>query len=350
MITFTQDALKSVASSFLIDAQIEEDLSQQLPFQLKKQAGLYLVVIERLHFVVLSAQNPELLAANNFLHLKRIAGRFTLPLIVVTTAVSTDLKSMVKQLQGGVIVPGRFTMLPALLIQQDVDEIPSQVSRVDTEKSFGIIPSYLICYYFAGRFSQGFNSAEIMSVLGVSKMAVSRAVKEMKANGIIEEQGTGRRIRFCFSADRKSLWNQHRHRITALSTGFVAVNKSRLPPITLFHSGESALASFTLLSPPRLPAMGTCMSNEQRFQRPVTPATLNGDYFFKIMNILSAISCDERDQKNNLLLQVFPYNPLTENGMVNKVFLIFSRFNKADIRVKTSSLELETEVFNNLKH
>lgn len=344
-----QDALKYVNSSFLIDTEIEKNVSDELPFQLKKRAELYLVDIEGREFLVLASDDPDVLSANNFLHVKKIENRFSRPLIIVTTEVNPELKAVVKQLKGGLIIPGRYTILPALLIHREVNEIPYRSNWVDTEKSFGIIPSYLICYYFSDYFSNGFSSADIIKILGISKMAVSRAVKDLVANQIIREKGSGRNMNYFFTYSRKSLWNHHRHRISMLSTGFVGVKKKHLPPTELFSTGESALSKYTLLSSPGTPNMGICMTNDERYMRPITPATINGDYFFKIMKILSDNKYEERRTDHDVMLQVFPYKPLINNGVINKVFLIFSRLNIADIRLKSSLLELETDVYNGLK-
>ncbi|MFJ3459396.1 hypothetical protein ACIPMZ_20955 [Scandinavium goeteborgense] len=348
---FVLDALKFVSSTFMLEATLEKDISEELPFQLRNKATLCFVKIEERDFVMIASEDRDVLLSNNALHIKRIEGRYNLPLIiVVATDAGQELRRLVKQLHGGLVVPWKFATLPSLLIHSAVAEIAPPINRVDTEKPYGIIPSFLICYYFAGYFDNGFSSIDVMDILGISKMAVSRAVKEMTNSKLIKPIESGRSKQFHFTDSRKGLWNNQRHRISPLSTGSIAVKKSRLPVADLFTCGESALSRYTLLGSPAKPSLGLCMTNDDRYMRPITPATIEGDYFFKIMKIISDDYYEGQASETDATLQIFPYNPLITNGFLDMVFLAFTRINKNDIRVKSSFFELETTIYNNLKN
>ncbi|SXG02987.1 Uncharacterised protein [Klebsiella variicola] len=342
------EALKFVSSMFMLEALPETDISEELPFQLKKSTTLCLVKIEGGDFLMLATDDTDTLLSNNALHLRRVADKYESPLIIVTSEGSPELRKWAKVVQCGLIVPWRYSILPSLLIHSDVAEIPRASVRVDTEKPYGIIPSYLICYYFAGYFSHGFNSGDLMDILGVSKMAVSRAVKEMVGNNLIQPEGHGRSVQYHFTNTRKGLWHNQRHRISPLSTGSVPVRQHHLPPAELFRCGESALSKYTLLSPPSKPSLGLCMSNDDRYMRPINSATIDGDYFFKIMKVISDNPSHELSADYDATLQIFPYKPLITDGFVDSVFLAFTRMNKHEIRVKSAFLDLETSIYNNL--
>ena len=51
---------------------------------------------------------------------------------------------------------------------------------------------------------------------------------------------------------------------------------------------------------------------------------------------------------NEVMVQIFPYPPLVENNSLNKVFLVLSKFNKYDIRVRASYAELEDMIYKEL--
>lgn len=342
------DALKYIESSFLIDTKILQEIDEYLPFQLRKSATLCIVSIDDREFMVLTVEDPELLVSNNFVHLKRLEAKSDLSFIVVTSKLTFELKNISKQLKNGLIIPGRYVSMPSLMLQSESKDVISD-RWVDTESSYGIIPSYLLTYYLSGYFDDGFNSLDILELLGVSKMAFSRAVKELLSHKLISETSSGRSSHFRFTESRKRVWNHYRHRVSPLSTGFVPVRNETLKAAEVFFSGESALSKYTLLGSPSRPFLGKCLTDKDRYMRPITPATMKGDYFFKILNVLDDAEYYHTLIEGFSMLQVFPYQPAIQKDALNKVFLLFSRFNTTDLRVKSSYNELEDQVYSYLK-
>lgn len=342
--TLIDDAIEYLSASFFIVLHIMDDVSEYLPFQIKGKSAAYIAGIEDAKFLVLVSEKESVLSANNYLNIKRLRDKFGLSVILVLKYVSEDARKYAFLNKIGLIIPFRFSYLPSLYIHREVNEIIEKPTYVDTEKEYGVIPSYLLAYYLSGMFDNGFSSNDVINLLGVSKMAVSRATKELLAQGFIIEKSKGRGRNYFFSKRRKEIWSHYKNRITSLSTGFVTVSLSKLKSSEIFFSGESALSKYTFISPPLVGQYGVCMSGNDRYMRPITPATINGDYFFKILDLLHS-----NVNSNDLVqLQVFPYHPMIVDGFLSKVFLVLSRFNKNDVRVKSSFLELETEVFNEL--
>nr|WP_310616095.1 hypothetical protein [Pantoea cypripedii] len=342
------DALRYIESSFLIDTKILQEIDENLPFQLRKSAALCIVSIDERKFTVLTVEDPALLVSNNFVHLKRLEAKSDLPLILVTSELTFELKNISKQLKNGLVIPGRYVSMPSLMLQSESQKvIPDR--WVDTENSYGIIPSYLLTYYLSDYFDDGFNSSYIMELLGISKMAFSRAVKELLSHKLISETSYGRGSHFQFTESRKKIWNHYRHRVSPLSTGFVPVRNETIKAAEIFLSGESALSKYTLLGSPSRPFLGKCLTDKDRYMRPITPATMKGDYFFKMLNILDDAEYYHAHIEGFAMLQIFPYQPVIQNDALNKTFLLFSRFNTTDLRVKSSYNELEEQVYSNLK-
>lgn len=338
------DAIQYLSKSFFIVLSILDDVSEYLPFQIKGKSSAYIANIEDVKFLVVAAEKESVLSANNFLHIKRIASKFDLPIILIFKDVSEQSRKYAFINQIGIIVPFKFSFLPSLFIHREVNEISERPVYVDTEREYGVIPSYLLSYYLSGMFDKGFTSNDIINLLGVSKMAVSRATKELVTQNIIDETPDGRGRRYFFSKRRTDIWNHYKNRITSLSTGFVTVSYSKLKAKDVFFSGETALSKYTFISAPLVGQYGACLNGSDRYLRPITPATIEGDYFFKILDLLHP-----NVHANDLVqLQIFPYKPLIVDGYLSKVFLALSRFNKNDVRVKSSFLELETEIYNEL--
>ncbi|MCE9872397.1 hypothetical protein LZ667_13495 [Hafnia alvei] len=349
MTSLITEALKYLSSSFLMDTSIEVNIDNDLPFQIKGKVSASIVRMDGGKFLFLTTDKLSILEENNYLNIKKTQSRFDFPVVIVTREMTANLKRAIKLLKVGLIVPGTFSYIPTLFIHREVNEIEFDKKRVDTEKPFGIIPSYIISYYLTGFFDEGFTSSDIINILGVSKMAVSRAVKELTSHELIIEESEGRSRLLYFSIGRKNIWNHHRHRISPLSTGFISVEKSKISHKKYFKTAESALAKYSLMNPPSIDYFGLCLENNERYMRPITPATIDGDYFFKIMGLWGN---DEQENyhNNNVMLQIFPYNPCIQNGFLDKVFLILSRFNKNDVRVKAQLLELETEMYNSFSN
>lgn len=107
---FVLDALKFVSSTFMLEAYVESDISEELPFQLRNKATLCIVRLESRDFVLIAVEEPAVLQSNNALHVRRVAERYNLALIIVTSRERLALIELAKQLHGGLVVPGRYAV------------------------------------------------------------------------------------------------------------------------------------------------------------------------------------------------------------------------------------------------
>ncbi|MDH2712067.1 hypothetical protein QDY64_22085 [Klebsiella quasipneumoniae] len=342
------DALKSLKSIFFVETTEEDNVNDTLPFQLKNKADSRLVRIDDSPFIFISIKNEDVFAANNFLLMKRLVASSVYPIVLVSSHLSRDFRKMLRSLSIGWVIPEEQSFIPSLFIYNASNEIKEKKPTVDTEKQFGLIPSYIIAHYLSGTLSNTFTSSDIMNLFGVSKMAASRTINDLNNQGVVKELVGGKSRVLKFSYSPKYFWRHYRHRLSSLSTGFLPISLYYIGKLDLFLSGESALASYTLLSPPTIEHLGICMTMRDRYLRPITPATLDGDYLFNAMGILDDDIFENLDSKNYKMVQIFPYKPAIKNGVVDKVFLTLSRFNKNDLRSRSSFFELETEVFNQL--
>lgn len=342
------EAVAYIESTFFLTPQIIDDISTELPFQIKNKSSAYVVEINNNLFLLLCVDDIQDIESNNFLHLKRIYAKHQLPIVIVAKYIKESSMKKISAIGMGWIVPGSFLLIPSLLVHKGANDFKESFQFIDKEKNFGIIPSYLIAYYLAGKYSSFFNSSDVITTFSVSKMAASRTLNELINNGIIESFERSRGNDFRFSMNRREVWDRYRNRISPLSTGFLPVYKYKLSGLDTFDSGESALAEYSLLSSPKYQHLGVCLKEEDRYMRPITPATINGDYFFKIMDFLDDKEKLSTVDRNEVMVQIFPYPPLVENNSLNKVFLVLSKFNKYDIRVRASYAELEDMIYKEL--
>ncbi|WP_454123272.1 hypothetical protein [Kosakonia sp. Marseille-Q7440] len=342
------DAMEYLSSSFLVETEVRQGIEDILPFQIRQKASAYIIRIEGTDFLCIASDKLSVLTSNNFLYIRKIVSKIDLPVIIISEELDFETRRMIKKIGGGWIIPNKYSFISSLFIHKEANELKEKNITVDNEKKFGVIPSYLMAYYLCGYFDYEFVSFDIIDTLKVSKMAVSRAIKELIERNIIVETSEGKLRSFEFSCDRQTLWNRHRNNIAELSTGFIPVKNGKIKKLDTFLTGESALSKYTLISPPFYQQLGVSMSDTDRYMRPITPATIEGDYFFKALSLLEETG--EHVSDDICLLQIFPYAPVVNNGYLDKIFLSLSRVNKKEIRVKSSYFELETDIFQNLKN
>ncbi|EKZ9428756.1 hypothetical protein RH868_004548 [Salmonella enterica] len=340
-------ALNELSTVFLLRFEMVHDFTEELPFQLKKAATAYILRIEGRELLFISCPKLSYINANNFLNLRRLIDKINIPVVVVLKTIDSQSKSFLKNNNVGWVVPGRASYIPSMLMNYTSVDKSNDKNLNKANKSFGVIPSYIIAYYLSYDLPLSFSAADLVLKMDVSKMAISRALKELLAESIIEEVNDFKPKVYTFCIERKILWLKYRERISSLSTGFMAVSAKKISEYEVFPAGESALSMYSDMLSPNQPQVGVCMGHLDRYLRPITPATIDGDYLFKSMGFIE-YNQDVGDGEM-VLLQIFPYKVVLEGFYLNRIFLALSRFNKNDLRIKSTFLELETDIVNSFK-
>lgn len=341
------EALNELSSAFLLRCELVYDFTDSLPFQLKRVATAYVINIEGSEFLFLSCSELSMININNYLNLRRVKDKANLPIVVVLKAIDLETKRFFKVNNIGWIVPGRSSYIPSLLMNYTALNKNEFHDISESNKPFGIIPSYLIAYYLSCDLPLNFSAADLVHKMDVSKMAISRALKELLSANIIQEVNSLKPKVYEFCIERKTLWLKYRDRISSLSTSFMPILVEKTVGYDVFPAGESALSYYSEMLPPNQVQIGVCMGHLDRYLRPITPATIDGDYFFKSMGFLEENHSVTDDGR--VLLQIFPYKVVLEDIYLNKIFLALSKTNKNDLRVKSTFLELETDIVNTFK-
>lgn len=341
------EALNELSTAFLLRFEVVDDFTDSLPFQLKKVATAYVLNIEGAELLFISCSKLSMINTNNFLNLRRVKDKINIPVVVVLKAIDSETKVFFRKNNIGWVVPGRFSYIPSLLMNYTSLSNNNAHDLSGSNKPFGIIPSYLIAYYLSDDLPLSFSAADLVNKMEVSKMAISRALKELLSVNLIQEVNNVKPKIYEFCIERKLLWLKYRDRISSLSTSFMPVPVKKTHGHDVFPAGESALSMYSEMLPPNQAQIGVCMGYRDRILRPITPATIDGEYFFKSMGFLDDNN-DFGDDKS-VLLQIFPYKIVLEDYYLNKIFLALSRSNQNDLRVRSTFLELETEIVNNFK-
>ncbi|KLF28681.1 hypothetical protein YA29_16485 [Klebsiella aerogenes] len=349
MKTFLDDALNELANAFIVRIEHRRDVTEKLPFQLKKVATADTLMLEGRSFLVVACLKSAVLTANNFLLIRRLADRFNLPIIFALKSIDNGMMSYLHHKGYGWIVPGKASFIPSILVNYSPIDRISNYTLDKNRKSFGIIPSYILAYYLSDDLPGLFSSTDLIQKFDVSKMAISRALKELYTHDLIQEVNGTRPKLFEFCVDKRTLWSKYKDRISSLSTIFITVKLEKIQDLYLFAAGESALSLYTDINPPQQEQVGTFLNLDDRLSlKTITPATMEGDYFFKNMGLYEDIY-NGHVKEDKVNLQIFPYKPVLEGNSLNKIFLALSRFDKSDTRVNSCFIELETDIINGFK-
>lgn len=338
------EALNELSRAFLLRFELVYDFTDSLPFQLKRVATACVINIEGSELLFISCSELSMININNFLNLRRVKDKANLPIVVVLKAIDSETKHFLKVNNIGWVVPGRSSYIPSLFMNYTAINKYEVHDISESNKPFGIIPSYLIAYYLSSDLPFNFSAADLVHKMDVSKMAISRALKELLYANIIQEVNSLKPKVYEFCIERKTLWLKFRDRISSLSTNFMPILLDKTLVFKTFPAGESALSFYSEMLPPNQAQIGVCMGHLDRYLRPITPATIDGDYFFKSMGFVEENHSVADGDK--VLLQIFPYKVVLEDYYLNKIFLALSKSNKNDLRVKSNFLELETDIVN----
>ncbi|MRF57623.1 hypothetical protein [Citrobacter portucalensis] len=355
-----EDAFNDLSKAFFLRAEVLRDVTDMLPFQLRKVAVAAEVSLDGRNLLFIASSKLSAISANNFLNIRRVVDVFDIPVVVVASNIDHETMAFFKHNHIGCIVPGKVSYIPSLLMNYNNINSDMDYKMVGNDKPFSIISSYILAYHLSGELPRFFNSLYLVEIFDVSKMAISRALNELLSQEIIYEIGNTRPKVFEFSIDRKLLWLKYKHRISSLSTSFIPVQTYKLEKYHFFVSGESALSIYSDMLPPDQKQIGIYLSAEDRRSKPITPATIESSYFFKELGFWDGVNSALFQSEKIAFLQIFPYLPVLKKselnkdtyntGVLNKVFLALSKFNKSDVRIRSSFIELETEIMNEFKY
>ena len=87
------EAIAYIKSTFFLTPQIRDDISTELPFQIKNKSSAYVVEINNNFFLFLCVDDIQHVESNNFLYLKRIYAKHQLPIVIVAKYIEEDIRN-----------------------------------------------------------------------------------------------------------------------------------------------------------------------------------------------------------------------------------------------------------------
>lgn len=177
---------------------------------------------------------------------------------------------------------------------------------------------YLL-YYVKGQSISKYIAAE---ALGLNRMDVTRASRQLEAMGLIRNERKGREVWMSTCGVGRGLWLDAKGHMIDPVRKEVTVTRTSLPK-PVFASGETALSGQTMLAPPRIPVYA-CKNDTSRM---------------KTIEIIDPRWTEEE----YVTLQIWKYDPapFASDGCVDPISLLCSIKYDGDERLQEAIGELD---------
>ncbi len=305
-----------------------------LPFFLHDHYDFYKLNLLEKEFVVLAKKNGEELTPAKILkHTQLVSDKLQLQAIFLGESLSSFNRQRLIAYKAPFIIPDNQMYLPDMAIDLKEHFIKT---RSKTE-SLGPAAQVVVLYILLNPNVDAVTPKELAERLDYSPMTMSRAVDEIEIAGLADVSSEGRRRMVQFKKNRRQLWD------AALPYLKTPVRKrlwvKGLKNLGLLIAGESALARYSMLTPPKQPVYAILAKDWKNIQKrhaletvpypeePVTQISLFGD---------------NTQQAPISQLELWRYNPqmLSTEKTVDPFSLYLSLKETEDERIESALAEM----------
>jgi len=233
---------------------IEVDLSalkktKSLPFFLLDQYAFYSLRLLDKDFVVLIANNEEeSTPAKIRKHFDVVNDKIGTTAVFLCSALTTFNRKRLIEYKVPFIVPENQMYLPDLAI--DLREHFIQARSTPTLLS--PVTQAVVIYAITRGLSEPITPKALTEKLGYTKMSMSRAIDEIEESGLAEVKIRGKNRLVHFNLDRQKLWEKSKPFLQSPVKKMVWL-KSNKKTSSFHEAGLTALAGYSMLSPPKIP-------------------------------------------------------------------------------------------------
>jgi DNA-binding MarR family transcriptional regulator len=290
-----------------------------LPFFLNDQYDFYTLNLLAKEFAVLAAKNnDDLTPAKIQKHIHIVSEKLQLQAIFLGESLSSFNRQRLIAYKVPFIIPDNQMYLPDLAIDLKEHFVKAK-SKI---KSLGPAAQVVVLYMLLNLDVDAVTPKELADRLDYSTMTMSRAVDEIEAAGLADVSLDGKRRVAQFEKNRRQLWE------TALPYMKTPVRKrlwvSGLRDHELLMAGEAALASHSMLSPPK---------------QSIYAISSKG---WKLLQAEMSVEVPPDPEEAQFQLEIWRYDPqvLTEAETVDPLSLYLSLKETEDERVESALAEM----------
>lgn len=168
---------------------------------------------------------------------------------LVAGHLSPYMRGRLVELGQPFVIPGRQLFWPAL----GSAETTQRTRRLPPEAVKQLSPAaqQLLIALLLGRLPTPTTVSDAAQALGYTAMSVSRAIKALEGNGLIESYARGRERAFALSDAPRATWERALPMLRTPVLRSIRILRSALPAWVATQAGESALAALTDLGAPQ---------------------------------------------------------------------------------------------------
>lgn len=292
-----------------------EPVDIDMPIYIRGLYDLYKLTLIQNEYIVLKQKHEIPKMANLKKHIEIVSKLSELPIILCSETITPLLRSNLIKNKIQFIIPGKQLFIPYSGIVLNERYTPIYEKR-ERFSAIGQLLFIALCY---NRELANNSYTQIAIQLGIDKMSVSRATRELHDFGIINVIKTGNAKFIELDADGKELFNKGKSfLITPVQKTILTYEDNLKAKIT---SGLSALSSLTMLS-----------ENTKTFAAKKTTR-----------NNIEELSAEYKDEDGVCRLELWKYTPelFAADGIVDFISLYASLMDIQDERVQIALDEME---------
>jgi DNA-binding MarR family transcriptional regulator len=290
-----------------------------LPFFLNDQYDFYRLNLLEKEFAVLAAKNnDDLTPAKIQKHIQIVSEKLQLQAIFLGQSLSSFNRQRLIAYKVPFIIPDNQMYLPDLAIDLKEHFVKAR-SKI---KSLGPAAQVVVLYLLLNPDVDAMTPKELADRVDYSTMTMSRAVDEIEAAGLADVSLDGKRRVAQFDKNRRQLWETALPYLKTPVIKRLWVDGSK--NIDLLTAGESALAKYSMLTPPK---------------RPIYAISSKG---WKLLKAEISVEGSLYIEEAQFQLEIWRYEPqiLAEQETVDPFSLYLSLKETQDERIEAALVEM----------
>lgn len=290
-----------------------------LPFFLHDHYDFYALNLLGKEFVALAAKNgDDLTPAKIQNHIQIVSEKLQLQAIFLGGSISSFNRQRLIAYKAPFIIPDNQMYLPDLAIDLKEHFIKA---RSKTER-LGPAAQVVVLYVLLNPDVDAVTPKELADRLDYSTMTMSRAIDEIEAAGLADVSLEGKRRVAQFDKNPRQLWEAAFDYLKTPVRKRLWINGSK--NIDLLIAGESALAKYSMLTPPKQPIYAISSKN------------------WKVVQDIMPVTISPYPEEADFQLEIWRYDPkmLANIKTVDPLSLYLSLQETEDERIESALEEM----------
>ncbi len=234
-----------------------------LPFFLQDIYDVFQVRLLNEEFIVLASRNDsELTPATIHKHIDIVSQKLKMKAVFVHSIISSFNRKRLIEHKVPFIIPGNQMYLPDL----GIDLREYFIKKRSKTVILGPSTQAVILHALTQIMVEPLTPTQLAEALGYSRMAMTRSLDEIESLELAEVSITGRKRLVCFDKNRRNLWGKALPHLRSPVKENVWL-KALIDELSVCQAGLTALARYSMLTPPLKPVYAVFAKNWKDIKR-----------------------------------------------------------------------------------